>query len=115
VDSELTLLYQKLKGSKFVRKGTVNNPFFGKADAPFRHPNYPIYLVTRLAAYDWNDVKGMIDRSLAARNRGRFVLDLQILPGRTRQRLAAQRGHSAAYRPHHHRRKPRACSTARRT
>jgi len=77
VDSELTLLYQKLKGSKFVRKGTVNNPFFGKADAPFRHPNYPIYLVTRLAAYDWNDVKGMIDRSLAARNRGKFVLDLR--------------------------------------
>jgi len=77
VDSELTLLYQKLKGSKFVRKGTVNNPFFGKADAPFRHPNYPIYLVTRLAAYDWNDVKGMIDRSLAARNRGKFVIDLR--------------------------------------
>ena len=77
VDSELTLLYQKLKGSKFLRKGTVSNPFFGKADASFRHPNYPIYLVTRLAAYDWNDVKDMIDRSLAARNRGKFVLDLR--------------------------------------
>jgi uncharacterized protein (TIGR03790 family) len=77
VDSELTLLYQKLKGLKFVRKGTVSNPFFGKSDAPFRHPNYPIYLVTRLAAYDWNDVKGMIDRSLAARNRGKFVIDLK--------------------------------------
>ena len=77
VDSELTLLYQKLKGTKFVRKGAVNNPFFGKRDAPFRHPQYPIYLVTRLAAYDWTDVKGMIDRSLAARNRGRFVIDLQ--------------------------------------
>jgi len=77
VDSELTLLYQKLKGLKFVRKGTVSNPFFGKSDAPFRHPNYPIYLVTRLAAYDWNDVKGMIDRSLAAHNRGKFVIDLK--------------------------------------
>ena len=77
VDSELTLLYQKLKGLKFERKGTVHNPFFGKADAPFRHPNYPIYLVTRLAAYDWTDVKGMIDRSLAARNRGRIVIDLK--------------------------------------
>ena len=77
VDSELTLLYQKLKGSKFLRKGTVSNPFFGKRDAPFRHPNYPIYLVTRLAAYDWADVKGMIDRSLAARNRGKFVIDLK--------------------------------------
>jgi len=92
VDSELTLLYQKLKGSKFVRKGTVNNPFFGKADAPFRHPNYPIYLVTRLAAYDWNDVKGMIDRSLAARNRGKFVLDLRSFqdePGNDWLRSAA--------------------------
>jgi uncharacterized protein (TIGR03790 family) len=77
VDSELTLLYQKLKGAKFVRKGVVTNPFFGKRDAPFRHPQFPIYLVTRLAAYDWNDVKGMIDRSLAARNRGKFVIDLQ--------------------------------------
>jgi uncharacterized protein (TIGR03790 family) len=77
VDSELALLYAKLKGSKFVRKGALVNPFFGKRDAPFRHPQFPMYLVTRLAAYDWTDVKGMIDRSLAARNRGRFVIDLQ--------------------------------------
>ena len=77
VDSELTLLYGKLKGSKFLRKGSVNNPFFGKRDAPFRHPQLPIYLVTRLAAYDWTDVKGMIDRSLAAHNRGQFVIDLK--------------------------------------
>jgi uncharacterized protein (TIGR03790 family) len=73
----LTLLYQKLKGTKFPRQGTVHNPFFGKRDAPFRHPQFPIYLVTRLAAYDWVDVKGMIDRALAARNRGKFVIDLQ--------------------------------------
>jgi uncharacterized protein (TIGR03790 family) len=77
VDSELTLLYQKLKGSKFLRKGALGNPFFGKRDAPFRHPQFPIYLVTRLAAYDWTDVKGMIDRGLAAHNRGKFVIDLQ--------------------------------------
>jgi uncharacterized protein (TIGR03790 family) len=77
VDSELTLLYQKLKGSKFLRKGVVSNPFFGKRDTPFRHPQVPIYMVTRLAAYDWTDVKSMIDRSLAAHNRGRFVIDLQ--------------------------------------
>ena len=77
VDSELTLLYQKLKGSKFVRKGTVLNPFFGKVDAAFHHPQFPIYLVTRLAAYDWDDVKGMIDRAQQARNRGRFVIDLK--------------------------------------
>ncbi len=77
VDSELTLLYAKLKGQKFVRKGTVSNPFFGKMSAPFRHPQYPIYLVTRLAAYDWNDIKGMIDRAQLAHNRGKFVLDLK--------------------------------------
>jgi hypothetical protein len=41
VDSELTLLYQKLKGSKFLRKGTVNNPFFGKRDAPFAIRSFP--------------------------------------------------------------------------
>ena len=46
-------------------------------DAPFRHPAFPIYLVTRLAAYDLADVKAMIDRSLQARNRGKFVIDLQ--------------------------------------
>lgn len=77
VDSELTLLYGKLKGQKFERKGALNNPFFRKRDAPFRHPLFPIYLVTRLAAYDWNDIQAMIDRSLAARNRGNFVLDLR--------------------------------------
>lgn len=77
VDSELTLVYGKLKGLKFERKGVVTNPFFGKRDTPFRHPLYPIYLVTRLAAYDWPDVKAMIDHSLAARNRGKFVIDLQ--------------------------------------
>jgi uncharacterized protein (TIGR03790 family) len=35
-----------------------------------------MYLVTRLAAYSVADVKAAIDRSLAARNRGKFVLDL---------------------------------------
>ena len=53
------------------------NPFFGKRDRAFSHPEYPIYLVTRLAAYDFDGVKGIIERSLAATNRGKFVLDLQ--------------------------------------
>jgi uncharacterized protein (TIGR03790 family) len=77
VDSDLALLYAKRKGLiDFHRAGVANNPFFGKRDAPFSHPAFPIYLVTRLAGYDFNDVKGMIDRSLAARNRGKFVIDL---------------------------------------
>jgi uncharacterized protein (TIGR03790 family) len=77
VDSELTLLYSKLKGAPFRRAGALNNPFYMQRDAAFRHPMFPIYLVTRLAAYDFADIKGAIDRSLAARNRGKFVIDLQ--------------------------------------
>ena len=77
VDSELALLYSKLKGEVFRRAGPLQNPFFGKRDARFQHPAFPVYLVTRLAAYDLTDVKAMIDRSLAARNRGKFVIDLQ--------------------------------------
>jgi uncharacterized protein (TIGR03790 family) len=76
VDSELTLLYSKLKGKKFARGGMIRNPFFANRDIPFEHSRFPIYLVTRLAAYSLNDVKAIIDRSLAARNRGRIVLDL---------------------------------------
>jgi uncharacterized protein (TIGR03790 family) len=76
VDSELALLYGKLKGVQYPREGTVPNPLFRQRDVPFSHVFFPIYLVTRLAAYDFADVKAMIDRSLAAHNRGKFVLDL---------------------------------------
>ncbi|HWB85203.1 MAG TPA: TIGR03790 family protein [Bryobacteraceae bacterium] len=76
VDSELALLYAKMKGRTFQRTGPVQNPFFMKRDAPFLHPQFPIYLVTRLAAASLDDVKAIIDRSLAARNRGKFVIDL---------------------------------------
>jgi uncharacterized protein (TIGR03790 family) len=76
VDSELALLYTDLKkGKHHPEKGWLPNPFFGKRDAKFSHPEFPIYLVTRLAAYDLAGVKAMIDRSLQARNRGKFVLD----------------------------------------
>jgi uncharacterized protein (TIGR03790 family) len=76
VDSELTLLYSKLRGERFQRSGVVPNPLFGKRDMAFQHPQVPIYLVTRLAGYDFDDVKGMIDRSIVAKNRGKFVIDL---------------------------------------
>jgi uncharacterized protein (TIGR03790 family) len=76
VDSELTLLYRKRKGAAIGRAGAIPNPFFGKKDRRFTHRDFDIYLVTRLAAYDVAGVKKMIDRSLAARNRGRFVIDL---------------------------------------
>src|SRR4051812_39784512 len=39
VDSELTLLYQDLKtGARHVLAGPAGNPFFGKRDRPFSHP-----------------------------------------------------------------------------
>jgi uncharacterized protein (TIGR03790 family) len=76
VDSELALLYAKLKGISFRRGGGVPNPFFMKREEPFTHPRFAMYLVTRLAAYDVAGVKAMIDRSLAARNRGKFAIDL---------------------------------------
>ena len=77
VDSELTLLYFDLHGRAHSIPAGVANPFFGKTNAPFRHPDFPIYLVTRLAGFDFDDVKGMVDRALIARNRGKFVLDLK--------------------------------------
>jgi uncharacterized protein (TIGR03790 family) len=77
VDSELTLLYFDLHGRAHPLPAGIANPFFGKIAAPFRHPDFPIYLVTRLAGFDFDDVKGIIDRALFARNRGKFVIDLK--------------------------------------
>lgn len=77
VDSELTLLYQDLKGKPHPLAGSLPNPMFGNWNTPFRHPQIPIYMVTRLAGYSVEDVRGMIDRSLVARNRGVVVLDLK--------------------------------------
>lgn len=81
LDSELALLYAKMKGVRFPRAGLVRNPFYEQTKEPFRHPRFPIYLVTRLAGYDFADVQAMIDRSVAARNRGKFVIDLKGADG----------------------------------
>jgi len=92
VDSELALLYSKMKGKQFPRVGAVPNPFYRQKDQPFTHARFPIYLVTRLAGYDFEDVKGIIDRSLAARNQGKFVFDLKSgddAPGNSWLRTAA--------------------------
>ena len=77
VDSELALLYRVIHGQKYERAGAVPNPFYRQQGSPFAHTRFPIYLVTRLAAYDFTTVRGMIDRSLVASNRGTIVLDLQ--------------------------------------
>ncbi len=77
VDSELTLLYPRLRGVTIPLAGPVNNPFFRHQDTPFRHPAFPMYLVTRLDGYSMGDMKGLVDRALLARNTGKFVIDLK--------------------------------------
>ena len=78
VDSELTLLYPDIRSNRpHSIAGSLPNPFFGRRDAKFSHPQFPLYLVTRLAAYDFDGVKGIIDRALQASNRGKFVIDLR--------------------------------------
>jgi len=77
VDSEMTLLYQRLRGVVIPLPGPINNPFFRQRDTPFRHPLFPMYLVTRLDGYNMADMQALVDRALQARNRGRFVIDLK--------------------------------------
>jgi uncharacterized protein (TIGR03790 family) len=77
VDSELTLLYQRLHGVKILLAGPVPNPFFRQRDTPFRHPLFQMYLVTRLDGYSMSDMKGLVDRALVARDTGTFVIDLK--------------------------------------
>lgn len=92
VDSELTLLYARLHGQKTPVAGPADNPYFGHRDAPFRHPAFPMYLVTRLAAWDLHDTEALVDRALAARNTGKFVIDARAdnnTPGNGWLRTAA--------------------------
>jgi len=74
VDSELALLYSDIKQGPHKVPGFVPNAFFGR-NTTFRHPDFPMYLVTRLAAYDFEGVRGIIDRALIAKNVGKFVID----------------------------------------
>jgi uncharacterized protein (TIGR03790 family) len=76
VDSELTLLYADITHGPHAIDGSLPNPFFGQRNAAFTHPQFPLYMVTRLTAYDFEGVKAIVDRSLRAANRGKFVIDL---------------------------------------
>ena len=82
VDSELTLLYGILKGEKPPIAGPLNNPYYRRRDISFTHPLFPIYLVTRLAGYDLQEIRGIIDRALEARNTGKVVIDLRATGSR---------------------------------
>lgn len=75
VDSELAALYQDIVTRRPHRTaGLLPNPYF-QARQPFSHPAFPLYLVCRLAAYSFTDIRSMIDRGMEARNRGVAVLD----------------------------------------
>jgi uncharacterized protein (TIGR03790 family) len=77
VDSELALLYtDRQQGHPHTLKGGIANPMFGKRDAKFTHSAFPIYLVTRLTAYDFEGVKASVEGCFQAANRGKFVIDL---------------------------------------
>jgi len=75
VDSELAMLYLILHRKTYRPEGPYPNPMFGKLDEPFDRRKFPIYMVTRLAGYDFSAVRGLIDRGLAAANKGVVVLD----------------------------------------
>lgn len=77
VDSELALLYADLHGPAHRVAGPLPNPFFQQRGQEFSHPRFRMYLVTRLAGYDFPDVRGIIDRALRAHNAGKFVIDLR--------------------------------------
>ena len=83
VDSELTLLYSEMQGKKHQLNGSIPNPFYAQRESEFTHAKFPIYLVTRLAAYDFAGVRALIDRGIEAQNpkyrgKGKIVIDLKV-------------------------------------
>lgn len=106
VDSELTLLYQKLLGHRILPFGRLNNPYFhGERPAsefkPFSHATQGIFLVTRLDGFTVADVIQLIDRGLSPVRDGAFVLDqraeLKVSQGNGWLAQAAERLSSAGF------------------
>ena len=77
VDSELAFLYITLHGRTVPLAGPLDNPYFRKKEQPFSHPAFPIYLVTRLAGYSFEDARRAVQRCRSARNIGKVVIDLK--------------------------------------
>ncbi len=76
VDSEVAALYLKSRGTPLKLAGPTRNPFFEQKYAAFSHPEFPVYLVTRLAGYSFEDAKRAVERCRGAQNHGVAVLDL---------------------------------------
>lgn len=80
VDSELSVLYQRMTGKPAGGPGPQPNPYF-LGDRPlaearrFTREDQQLYLVTRLDGYTVEDVLGLIDRASQPSRDGRFVLD----------------------------------------
>ncbi len=86
VDSELTLLYQVMHGVKHEKNGSIPNPFYRQPTEAFTHPRFAMYLVTRLAGYDFAAARGLVDRAVEAqdpkyRGKGKIVIDLKMFDG----------------------------------
>ena len=80
VDSELTLLYRKLVGTRVPVVGPLPNPYHGSVAATtfrgqFSHADQDVYLVSRLDGFTEADAIALIDRSSTAIANGDFVLD----------------------------------------
>jgi uncharacterized protein (TIGR03790 family) len=93
VDSELAALYGRNHGLDYPFRGALKNPYYMRVSEPFSHPRFPLYLVARLAGYSFEDVQGLIDRSLVAKNTGMLVLDARAdnnTPGNEWLRAAAR-------------------------
>jgi uncharacterized protein (TIGR03790 family) len=80
VDSELALLYRKFMGQPYRLTGSVPNPYFAgdrgfSLATPFTRKAHDIYLVTRLDGYTVDDVRALIDRSVAPAKQGTILLD----------------------------------------
>ncbi len=85
VDSELTLLYQRLTGRVPAIDGRVANPcFLGTTPIteakPIGRESSDLYLVTRLDGYTVEDVIALIDRAAAPVREGRILLDQKAGP-----------------------------------
>jgi len=80
VDSELTLLYQRLVGLTPAVDGRIANPYFlGQAPVaeakPFSREAFDLYLVLRLDGFTVDDVTALIDRGAAPVSDGDVLLD----------------------------------------